>query len=480
MYSAQSYWRYESRQSEILSISRWLRNVDQTQVITFLDQLKTELQLTSIGEMTAAFVLKNQSMLSNQSIKNLINSISNSSLHSNTNTNTSNQNTSNHLHNDQIAELSQNQTTIANDDSSNTPKNPLLLLSNDIFDCLGPYLCTSNVQSLGNCNYVLYRITQRRSFLMTAGDRCLRLTRQHIQRIHDFEIDLWQNALGCIDLDLVDSYTNISDYGVKDFIHAIKIMPNYTNWIEILFQHVHYIYLDGDCTLFSELIPIKTLFSIEQYNDNTNQIDYIERYPLTLRFGDLGRSIMDLQRVFEKYNRFFVNNCHSNLDHIRQIKCLEFRFKYGHSEETLREVSQMLHLVKPNYSEIHARQDITFQSFNDILNLFHPKLTTFRTQSIDILMVETEIMAELHFRALENGLIFSLTDIIGNHFANDIDDETETDSDQNDEHQLKLTGDEVSFIYRQFGRRSRRNVLTNRLRVNNETFGRDLRNNDQM
>ena len=459
MDASQSYWRYESRQSEILSISRWLRSVDQTQVITFLNQLKTELEFTSIGEMTAAFVLKNQSMLSNQSIKNLINSINSVSFTSNSLSD--NQNTIKHVYDTPVTESSQNQLTIAN-----ASKNRLLLLSNDTFDCLGQYLSTHDASSLGRCSYMLYRMTQRRSFLVKVGKKLLVLARQHIQRIHDFKIDMWQSVLGCRDLYLIEKPCTISDNGLSNLLDAIEIMPNYTNWIEILFQNVNHIHLSHDCTLFLQLIPIKTLFSIEQYNKNTNQIEHVDRHPLTFSFGNLEHSLSDFAQFVAIYNEFFVNDCQNNLEHIRRIKCLKFESHY-HSETSFQQISRLLHHLKPNYNEIEVMHDVKFESVNNIFHLFHPNMTTFRAQSIDILLADSEILGELHFRALENGLTFSLQQLITQH------DETATEST------VTLTEDQLNYIHHPFDANDGYS-LDSEIRSRDRLLNIDLRGDSQM
>ena len=374
---AESHWRYESRHSQIITITHWLRDAKQDQLNLFLLQLLDELTYNSLGEMIASLVLNNKTILSNKGIENLLAFIPNDDIKEDSDNN-------NQFSDDSDAQASQSQ--------SQETTNDLLVLSNDILDCLGCYLSTKDIFSLGSCSYSMHRITQRRSFLVESGDRLIELTSKKIQRIHDQKVDLWQYAVSCQTLDICDSHTSES----LQLLKQIQTMPTYTNWFEISVQNAQKITLSG-CASMLTAVPIEEIFGVEYPDTNT-----VHRNALKIHFR--GGSC---ECFFRDYNNFFITKCDHDLTKIRKIQLSPVRGGYF-----LPQISNVLHLIKPNYEAVVVLGELRLKSLQDIALIFHENLHTIQAESINIINVESNIMAEIYSRATALGIPFGLNEAI--------------------------------------------------------------------
>ena len=390
--------RHQSRQSQLLNISKWLRNTsNKGQCHRFLEEVKKELNHESIGSLIASLIIKNPSVLSNQNVNNL-SIFCQSNQHS-------------------------------KPSKSSKIKCSLLSLSNDCFTHLASYLLRYGGISLGSCCHRLYQATQTISFVSNVGFGESWLTGHCIEKIYDLKSDPWMYFVNTKHLTLA----NIDSLHNKTIEISTKIMETsyYTNWFgNTMFCQLESLTISENGAQLLSCVPnwVNPVFESQTTNQYTGTMkrNWKDKPPLALIFQGGGHIQDNGQSLFfQDYQTYFNNNSNDKLDNIRKIWLLSC------DETSFNELSESIgNILQPNYQCFRCLGSLTIDSLKDFCNLFHKNLSILEMEILQIR--EYRLMTEIYQKIAQHGYTFSLSNFMSSNECKDL---------------AILTNDEIEFIH---------------------------------
>ena len=406
--------RYQSRQSLLLNISKWLCNTsNKEQCYMFLEHLKHELNHESIGSLIASLIIKNPSALSNENIDHL-------SVFCQSN-----------KHNSPlqyIPKSPQNTKTKVEIESKKSsfqkPKCSLLSLSNDCFTYLGRYLLRYEGILLGFCCHRLYQATQTTSFLSNVGYGEQWLCDRDLQRMVCLKADPWMHFVNC-------KYLTLESVNTKsvDMLQNIMQSPYYTNWFgKTLFGQLNSLTISRNGAQLLSCVPnwVDLVFGCQRLNPRTNTMEMTNETLLSLIFEGIYHN-NQVQSFFREYEYFKnKNNNDKQLDNIRKIWMLSC--ENGHCFRTLSD--NIGNILQPNYQYFRCCSGtLAIYSLQTFCNLFHKNLIQLETEVLRL--DEYSLMHEIYQIIFQHGYIFGLLNFMASDECKDLE---------------ILTNDEIEFI----------------------------------
>lgn len=397
--------RILSRQGQLLKVTQWLFAASGNELLPFLNQLASELNQNSASSVVSFLLIKNPSILSNDSLDNILD-------YCNSTPTTSSQ----------LKPYTRNKNAF-----------PLLSLHSDIIDLCGLYLSKKDGIELGLSCRALYCVTQRVSFLhnnnasIRIGEsNAVRLNRRNFQKIHDSKMDLWACSVNCKKLIFCETQNDaiVSKYQRLRFnefwkrensarilkcAQVLKTMQStkyYTKWFEKIFENVDYLIATGlGVDLLTSVVPTDILFSISKMNKKTQEIVKIDRNPLNLSIDWNSHEVNFLSNFAQKYHEFFMNECSGQLTNIRPIGNIEFVSELTH------DMTNGCDLFGENYTSLtfHDMNGLKIDSMDTFKTLFHPRLT--RLQANGVYFDEKTIFTHCRNLGRVNGHRLSMLDI---------------------------------------------------------------------
>ena len=378
--------RHQSRQSQLLNITKWLRNTSNNkQCYNFLEELKNELNHESIGSLIASLIVKNPSTFSNQNINNL-------------------------------SIFCQSNARAKSAESAKT-KYSLLSLSNDCFAHLGQYLLRHDGISLGSCCHRLYQATQTVSFLSNVGYGEMWLGGDDIEKIYDCKVDPWMHFVNGKYLTLGHSSDNTS----IDMLKKIMQSPYYTNWFgKLMFGHLECLTISGNGGQLLSCLPnwVDLVFGSQRTNQHINTT------PLALIFECISSGENGIDLFFHDYSKYFTTKSNDELDNMRKMWSLSC------DNSSFSALSDNIgNILQPNYQCFRGSGTLTIDSLKKFCNLFHKNLIQLEMEVLQL--DEYSLMNEIYQILFQQGYIFSLSNFMLSDECKDL--------------QI-LTNDEIEFI----------------------------------
>ena len=393
--------RLQSRNSQVLTISRWLRNAGKNECYAFLETLRNELGHQSIGSLLSLFIVNNSSALTNQNLDKLCLLCQDYT-------------TENKI------EKARNETQNPATKTKQTAiqqQSPLCSLSNDSFCHLSRYLFRNDGIQLGLCCHRLYQATQTISFLSHISFGEAWLTSFYIHKIYEYKADPWMYFVNCKHLTVASSLPGgIGIENTRTSVAKLRKCRNYTNWMDkMMFCQLESLIIgyDGDKLLSCLSVNwIDMIFGLQRLNKHTNRLEMKNQNPLRLVFKNLCNDnhtipISKTEEFFNTYYSYLVTHCDNKLANIRNIGVLECdnARSYGTISKNIGKYLQ------PNYKCFRCRDGmIMIHSIEQFCRLFHENLV-----ELDMEMLRFEnygVMREIYQTIVENGYIFQLSDCI--------------------------------------------------------------------
>lgn len=276
--------RRESRLSQLLQITDWLINSNNNETFLFLEKLANQLEKKSIGSLIALLLLHNQSFFSNNNI-------------------------------DVLQQHCQNQPNFKSIEKKNKNYSvQLLSLSVDVMNHLGSFLARYDGLMFGTCCHKLFKITRSIIFLRASKGHMIKLTSNTIKKLADSPMcDPWSHFIYADHVFLCDDL--YQDALAKDvlgiLLDKIKVKLYYTGWYEQLFKHINHLTISGNGAGLTTYLPFESIFGLEKLNNYTNEIEIIDRKPLTLRFCSL---LENGPEFLATYRHYFDTVCGGKCD----------------------------------------------------------------------------------------------------------------------------------------------------------------------
>ena len=407
--------RVESRSSQVLQISKWLREAQEEDTVSFIKFWKTTFEnINTIGELLSLIIIKTQSqLLTETSISNLLTYCKQHEQLKST---------------QQKTQTRKVPTKVSGPCIKQLQHFSLVSLPFDIFNQLGLYLNKREAITLGYCCHTIYNATQTIQFLKASGCHHLVLNDKKLSIIYDFNIDPWSWCVGCSGLTI--DHTNQRHVSSEMFEQLMIRSRNTTQWFNTLMTFIQQFRVVGDGTKFLPFIPMDQLFG--RYSDSRDSDSdvrtqtrkrgsvrlILERvwwsYKLSVsaydtssilyRYenpnGKSGDSIPDLETFVENYSQYYTDECDSQLCNIRGISGITI--DHTNCSSYIHPILKTLSNFAPNYQSLTIiGSNIYFWSLGVYIHTFHYKMQELSVQYVTLR--ETLLLCECLNAATEKG-----------------------------------------------------------------------------
>lgn len=349
--------RVESCLSQVLKISKWLRDSEDENVILFVKFWQQLNGSNSIGSLLANIIVQNASrnkLLDQKTITNLLK----------------------YCNKNGIITTKTPRTTQKHN-QNNIFSFPLLCLPLDIFNQLGIYLGKNDSITLGYCTSILYNNTQNVTYLKFSASHDFVLDNKKLNKIIDLNIDPWSWSIGCTSLILK---SNLSLAGIKKYTDKMRYhLKNggKSNWWNVLLSSIKQFDVGIGGSRLLSLINIETLFSLPK-NDNSWQTDKSQNTSMTLKLPSGSHSNDEIKKFSQSYNHYCKT---SNIRKIDAIHLTGMGYPSSVNfdlENSLRSIVSF----QPNYRKlVLSPHGFRIGSLNEIDVMFHKHLTTLEVRN---------------------------------------------------------------------------------------------------